>query len=306
MKYLKKFRDYRKNQVDQIKTTQTQLQRKIGILSQEKIKKDERLNSEQEEKQNLVKETDITNKVVQELKGKESELIKNIEKNRVVARRVNKAINDIIEREIAKATKLAEEEEKRKEAELAKANPTPAKPAVPDKTETAPTATTTTKPREPKADSQPLLSTPTDVALAANFEGNMGKLYWPVEKGFISDHFGTHPHPIEHKVMINNTGIDIRTSDGATVKAVFDGKVSSVSTIEGRQMVIIMHGNFFTVYNNLQTATVKIGQQVKTNQAIGIVGNNDEGEPTVKFQIWKAGKKGPGPLNPESWIGKAQ
>ncbi len=228
--------------------------------------------------------------------------MKNIEKNRVIAKRVNNAINNIIEREIAKATKLAEEEERKKQAELAKANQ-PAKPEnAPGKPENnAPNITP--RPKPVKSD-QPLLSTPTEVALSANFEGNMGKLYWPVEKGFISDHFGVHPHPIEHKVMIKNDGIDIRTSPNAPVKAVFEGKVSSVFSVEGKTIVMIIHGNYFTVYNNLSSASVATGQHVSTNQVIGVVANNDEGEPTIKFQIWKAGKKGSGPLNPESWIGK--
>ena len=151
-----------------------------------------------------------------------------------------------------------------------------------------------------------MMLTPTDVALAANFEGNQGKLYWPVAKGAITDHFGTHPHPLAPKVIMENNGIDIRTTAGAPVRAVFEGTVSSVFPVEGSQIVMIQHGNYFTVYNNLASVSVSKGQHVSTMQNIGVVGTNEEGEPTIKFQIWKSnGKKGQVKLNPESWLGKA-
>ena len=304
MKYLKKFRDFRKGQVDQIKSTQTQLQRKIGVLNTEKLEKDKLLNTEVEQKKVLIEETDHTNKVIQDLKGKESELLKNIEKNRVVAKRVNKAINDIIEREIKKATKEAEEAEKKKEAELAKV-PVPVKPVKPGEPEGPEPPRVAPRIKAPKAEIQPLLSTPTEIALAANFEGNRGKLYWPVDQGFISDHFGVHPHPVEKQVMIDNNGVDIQTLPDAPVRAVFEGTVTSVSFIADNMMVIIKHGNYFTIYNNLKSASVKKDERVTARQQIGIVAPNTEGEPTVKFGIWKGGKKTVS-INPEPWLGKAR
>ena len=292
MKYLKKFRDFRKQQVEQIRTTQAELQHKIGTLNAEKAQKDELLTAQVQQKQVLVKETVQTNQVVQELKGKESQLLKDIEANRKIALRVDKAINQIIEREMAKATKAAENE--------AKANPAPGKP-----TDIGNTGTHVIPKKVVRSDA-PLMLTPTDVALANNFEENRGKLYWPVEKGVITDHFGAHPHPLQTQVMVDNYGIDIRTSPGAAVKAVFDGTVSSVTVIEGNPMVLIKHGNYFTVYNNLASASVSKDQHVTANQTIGTVANNEYGEPTVKFQIWKAGKNGSVKLNPEQWIGRAR
>jgi len=306
MKYLKKFRDFRKQQVEQIRTTQNQLQHKIGSLNAEKAQKDELLNSQQQQKQVLLQETNQTNQVMQDLKGKESDLLKTIEANRKTAAKVDKLINQIIEREIAKATKAAEEEDRKREAAEKKANATVSAAGNNGSTEDkAPKVLPHSKPKG--TSTQPLLLTPTDIALSSNFEGNRGKLYWPVEKGFISDHFGTHPHPIEIHVMINNTGVDIQTSPGASVRAVFDGTVSSVLTMDGVKMVMIKHGNYFTVYNNLQSVSVSKDQVVKTNQTIGVVANDENGEPTVKFAIYKAnGKKGgTSNLNPEQWLGKA-
>ncbi len=306
MKYLKRFRDFRKEQVDNIRATQNQLQRKIGTLNNIKAEKDKLLTDQVQQKEVLLKETDQTNQVINDLKGKENELLKNIEKNRQTAMRVNKAIADIIEREMAKAAKAAEEEARKKEeAARAAAGNAPAKPGTTPATGNSAVTHVAPKPKPPKGEAPPLMLTPTDVALASDFEGNRGKLYWPVAQGFISDHFGTHPHPLAPKVMIDNAGVDIQTSANATVKAIFEGTVSSVFNAGGTQIVMIKHGNYFTVYNGLASVSVSKDQHVSTNQAIGTVGTNDEGEPTVNFQIWKNnGTKASVKLNPEQWLGR--
>ena len=316
MKYLKKFREFRKKQVDQIHQTQDQIQHKIGDLNKEKEEKDQLLNSQKQQSQALQGDVQETNTAIQNLKGKEAELQKRAEENRKVAARINKAINDIIEREMAAALKRAQEEEAKRLAAEAKAKAAGEKAAA--KPVTAPAKTAPGKPapdvyvnnpsapKAAKPDAAPLMLTPTDVALANNFEGNKGKLYWPVAQGYISDHFGSHPDPIAPKVYIDNPGIDIRTAPNAQIRAVFEGTVSSVFTVEGKDIIMIQHGNYFTVYNNLASTTVTKGQHVSTLQTLGVVAENFEGEPTIKFQIWKSnGKKGSVKLNPEQWIGRA-
>ena len=311
MKYLKKFRDFRKQQVEQIRTTENQLQHKIGELNQTKAQKDKLLENEVLQKQDLQKATEQTNTVIEQLKGKESELRANIEKNRIIANRVNRAIQSYIEAEMAKEAKKAEEEEAKRRAAEAKANTVAVKPgAKPNTEETAENrpARVTLHERAPN-EAPMLLLTPTDVALANNFEGNKGKLYWPVEKGYITDHFGTHPHPMYPKVMINNNGIDIQTDENAPIRAVFDGTVTKVFSADGgtTQIVMIKHGNYFTLYNGLANTSVKVDEHVTARQVIGHVAINDENLPVINFQIWKyTGKKSDVPLNPEAWIGKAR
>ena len=307
MKYLKKFRDFRKEQVDQIHVTQGQLKVKIGTLNQEKSQKDQLLNTQVQQKQVLVKETNQTNQVIQDLKGREKDLMKDIEKNRVVSARINKAIQSMIEKEMAKAAKAAEEEARR----TAAANPSK-NPATGTKTPAKGNGNDVAVNSIPKAGTHrtdapvSLLLTPTDVALASSFEGNKGKMYWPVEKGYITSHFGNHPHPLAPQVMIDNSGIDIQTSENATVWSVFEGTVSKVfSTVGSQQIVMIQHGNYFTVYNGLGSVGVKIGQHVSPREAIGKVADNDENLPVVNFQIWKSAGKSQVKLNPEQWIGKA-
>lgn len=302
MKYLKKFRDFRVYQVQQITHTQVQLKQKIGVLSEEKTKKDQVLNAQVQQKQILQRETEQTNQVVQDLKSKESKLLADIEKNKKVNARINKAISDLIALELAKAAKAAEAEAKKAGTDVkagGKGSIKSSSGGGPDvAVNTVPRSTTTAR-----SSGVSLLSTPEDVALASNFEGNKGKMYWPVEKGYIIDHFGTHPHPLFPKVMIDNAGVSIQTDDRAHVRAVFDGTVSRVFSVTGSNWtVIVTHGNFFTVYSNLESVSAKANDKVSAKGVLGTVATNDEGLPAVNFQIWKGNVK----LNPEQWLGRAR
>jgi murein hydrolase activator len=304
MKYLKKFRDFRKYQVQQITQTQVQLKQKIGTLNAVKTQKDQLLNVQVQQKQVLQNETNQTNQVVQNLKSKESKLLADIEKNKKINSKINKAINDLIEREMAKAAKAAEAEAKK----TAGAKP-PAKSGIKTGSSGGPDEAVNTMPKstaKERAEVE-LLLTPENVELASNFEGNKGKMYWPVEKGYIIDHFGVHPHALYPKVEIDNSGVSIQTGENAKVRCVFDGTVSHVFSVAGsRQIVMVTHGNYYTIYNGLSTVSVKVGDEVKVKQTVGIVDLDEEGLPVINFQIWKSnGTKGKVKLNPEQWLGRA-
>lgn len=153
----------------------------------------------------------------------------------------------------------------------------------------------------PAASSYNLSMTPEATALSNSFENNRGRLPWPVEKGFISEGFGKHQHPIAEKVMVENYGVDIRTSPNATARAVFDGTVTKVFYIDGLNWnVLINHGRYYTLYSKLTNVSVKKDQPVKTKQAIGTVGTDEQGETVINFQIWKDGNK----LDPSGWIAR--
>lgn len=317
MRYLKKMRDYRKQEVEQIRITQHTIEHKIGVLNAEKAQKDELLTEQVEQKKVLQQETNQTNQVVNDLKGREKELKEAIEKNRKVIARVDKAINDVIRREIELARKKAEEEARKKaeeEAKKASAEAHPRTSGVKVTTTTLPPSNT--RPATTTTSSTPAATRPTPVynlnltpeaaALSDNFENNKGRLPWPVEKGFISELFGRHPHPIAEKVMIENNGIGIRTAPNAIARSVFDGTLSSAFFIPGNGWTaIVTHGRYFTVYSGLASVSVKKDQPVHTKQQIGVVGTTDEGEPTINFQIWKSNGKGaPIKLDPSSWIAR--
>jgi murein DD-endopeptidase MepM/ murein hydrolase activator NlpD len=145
--------------------------------------------------------------------------------------------------------------------------------------------------------------TPEQKLAGANFEQNKQRLPWPVERGIIAERFGIHRHPVLEYVQVRNNGVDIATEPGAKVRAVFDGEVSRVFGITGgNTAVIIRHGQYLSVYSNLQEAVVKKGDRVSTKQVIGTVFTDyeDGNKSVLKFQIWRENQK----LNPEEWIGR--
>lgn len=138
--------------------------------------------------------------------------------------------------------------------------------------------------------------------LTGNFEQNRGRIPWPVERGIIQSRFGSQPHPTLRNVTINNNGIDIRTQEGSPVKAVFEGEVTAVVNMPGGQkMVLLRHGNYFTVYAGLQSIYVGNNDKIKAGQNLGQVGRDpNTGNYLLHFELWRAKE----PLNPEPWLGK--
>lgn len=117
VKYLRKYREYRKLQADQIRVTQGIIVKKINVLNTEKSQKDELLSVQQLQKQEIQKETNETNAVVKELKGREQQLAKQIEKDKKTAKQLDKAVYDLIRREMEIARKKAEEEARKRAEE---------------------------------------------------------------------------------------------------------------------------------------------------------------------------------------------
>ncbi len=143
--------------------------------------------------------------------------------------------------------------------------------------------------------------TPAEKKLAEEFRNNKGKLPWPTARGFISESYGTHPHPVLKHVMIKNNGINIATGKAGNARAVFKGKVVSVATISNtNKAVIVKHGNWFTVYSNLEQVFVSKGDEVTTKQDIGRIHTNLKGKTELHFEVWNGKQK----QNPYYWIVK--
>jgi len=338
MKYLKRYRDYRKEQADEIRYTQGQIKQKINILNTQKTQKNMLLTAEEQQKKTLLDETNQTNAVAKELKGREKELAAEIQKNEKSKREVERAINRVIQREIEMARKKAEEEARRKaEEERRQEEQRRAVAAAANKANngvklntgsgmrgesgtasagnashtntgnnnsSAPIASNVPPPRHKPAEdlSYKMTMTPEATALSNGFQANQGRLPWPVEKGFISGHFGRQR--LENvKVDLDNSGIKITTSPGTTARAVYDGVVSSVFYVAGKGVVMINHGDYYSVYNGLSSINVAKDQKIHTKQVLGAIGQNDDGATEIDFQIWKVNAKGqPTKVNPESWI----
>ncbi|TNF40209.1 MAG: hypothetical protein EP313_04820, partial [Bacteroidetes bacterium] len=136
-----------------------------------------------------------------------------------------------------------------------------------------------------------------------SFGENRGKIPWPVERGIITSHYGLQPHPVLKNVTEDNIGIEITSSGQTRAKSVFKGEVVRVFAISGANMaVIIRHGKYLTVYQNLVNVRVKAGDNVILGQDIGdvYVDNGEGGKSVLKFMVYEEKKK----LDPEQWLTK--
>jgi len=135
-----------------------------------------------------------------------------------------------------------------------------------------------------------------------SFEQSKANLPWPVSTGFISEKFGTHPHPVLKRVKMPNDGVNIQTKQNEQVRAVFNGVVKKIAIVPGefKYVVIIQHGTYFTVYAKLRKVDVKMGQQIAKDDVIGEVNTDIDGISEVQFQVWKNTQK----LDPELWLAK--
>ncbi len=144
--------------------------------------------------------------------------------------------------------------------------------------------------------------TPEEKIISHEFSQNKGRLPWPVARGVISMGHGRQNATGLKNVEIENLGIYIVTDDNASVQSVFDGKVSSILSLAGGNMaVLVKHGEYFSVYVNITAVKVKVGDTIKIKQEIGRASHDGkDGNPEFNFQIWK-GKEN---LDPENWLAK--
>ena len=272
LRYIRQFSDARKVKMDQIAGTERRISGEVEANQRAREEQAAMLADEQVQKEAMQKEKEELNRQVANLKKKEGSIQQDIKNKQQQAQKLQKAIDDIIAEEIRLAN-----ERSRKEAE---------KKAADNKKNT----------------SKGMALTPAEKTLSTNFVNNKGKLPWPVERGVISSSFGKHASVVSDKVTVTNNGIDIATTDGALARAVFDGEVASVTKLTGANtVVIIRHGEYFTVYSNLENVTVKRGAQVKTKQSLGTVHTNKtEGKTELHFELLKETNR----QDPALWLSR--
>ncbi len=170
--------------------------------------------------------------------------------------------------------------------------------AAEDKT----TVTVEDKPATPT----PFLDTKESNLVGADFASNRGRLPWPVEKGTITQNYGKNPHPTLVNVFTQNNGIDISTPKNAIVRAIYEGEVTSVINIPGAgKVIIIKHGDYRTVYSNIQEAYVTKGSIVAVKTPIGeLMPAKDGGVSIAHFEIHEVKDGQVKQLNPNLWIAK--
>lgn len=291
--YLERIADIQNKQFLIIRQHQNLIKEEIQSIEKEKNYKLQVLQEKKKEKEAIEKDKVKQEVVYKKFKQEENQLLAQLKADEKKKEVLRQKINTAIKNEIAAA------EAKRKKAEAAA--------AAKKKSTAASTATTAgTKPETttPAVKTVAFEETKESAAMSKSFEGNKGRLPWPVDKGTITEGFGKNAHPTLDNVFTNNNGIDISAPKNSQVRAVFDGEVTSVLNIPGAgKVVIIKHGNYRTVYSNLQDTYVKIGSKVTTKQSIGSLLIKDDGSVSVAhFEIHQVVGAAVQCLNPTLWV----
>ena len=272
-RYLQEFSDYRKKQAFEIQRVTAQLAVKEKNLTNDVDKKERVLTEKEREAKKLESDRQQESKMLTQLQKKEKKLKDQQKKQQRQANELNNKIQKLIAAEIRK------DEERRRQAANESA-----------KESGKPVPTTFEMSKDEKL-------------IAGNFERNKGRLPLPVEKGFISGHFGVQPHPVLSHVTTNNKGIYIQAPSGSSARAVFEGVVTQCFMVPGsNSAVIVKHGNYRTVYSNLTEIYVKEGDKVSTKQRIGKIFVDTEND--NKTELYLMIYRDTSIQNPELWLAR--
>lgn len=275
--YMKQYASYRKMQGDEIKSKATELLGFNEKIVVQKSAKEKLIVENEKEKKELEKEKKEQEKIANLIKKDKGKIVAEIKKKQQETRNIDKQIDKIIRAAIADANKKTA-------AANVKANPKTVTAAKTKATETA------TK----------IVLTPEGQLVSNSFKANKGKLPWPVENGVISLRYGDQPHPVYKTLVVHNSGLEITTNNGSNARAVFGGLVIKIIEISPvNKAVMVQHGDYFTLYQNLSKVFVNKGDKITTKQSVGqIRTNGDTGKTVLKFVILQNTTYN----NPQSWL----
>lgn len=292
--YLEKLAEIQKKQLRVIAQKKSLLASEIIALAEEKETKLALADQKRKERKEILVAKQEKEKIYLAFKEKEREVLAALKIQEEESAELQAAIQKAIQKEIAEEQARLEKERreaeaKRKAEEARKKDNTPS----------------VEKPSE-KDSPSPFLSTKEVELAGANFASNRGRLPWPVAKGTITKDYGKNAHPTLQNVFTQNNGLDISTAKNAVVRAVFDGEVTSVITIPGAgKVIIVKHGNYRSVYSNIQDAYVSKGTVVATKTPLGSLLSVKDGSISVAhFEIHEVKDGQVNQLNPNLWIAK--
>lgn len=280
IKYLQQFSDARKIKAKEIEKLKEDIELKIAQMEVDRNTQKQLLADQQKEKAIIQKDRAAHQSQLNALVKQERSFKGQLSKKQQEKKKMEALIRAAINREIAEERRRAEAERKR----LAEA----------EAKRTGKTVAEVEKTTPKKSDSEILRSTPAAAKLSADFQSNKGKLPWPVAQGEIIRNYGAYTID---GIASSAPDIGIRTNDGASVKAVFEGEV--VQAVAG--VVVIKHGEYFSFYSNLSSVNVRIRQKVSRGQQIGVADKDpDLGYSVVYFGL----TQGQNEFNPAPWLAR--
>lgn len=115
---------------------------------------------------------------------------------------------------------------------------------------------------------------------------------WPTQ-GYMSSPYGWRDDPFTGKRTFHH-GIDIATAHGNPIYATADGTIIQARTdkIGGKTIKIKHMFGFVTIYCHMSKFLVKVGQEVKRGDTIGLVGSTGKSvSPHVHYEVQLNGKE---------------
>lgn len=257
--YMGQYTDFRKKQGEEIAIQTKKIEKLNDELKIQKIEKQNLLEEQRTEKTIIEAEKKEQELLLKEVKSEEKKYTAEIKKKQKEEQKIDKQIEKIIREAIAEANR---------------------------KNSTKSSAT--------------FILTPESKALASKFANNKGKLPWPVTNALVVRKYGKIPHETLRGITIQSNGIHIATNKNARAKAIFEGTVLAIQvSSNGMKTIYLQHGNYITLYSNLETVSVQKGDRVALNQSIGGIHTDKvTGKTILKFQIWQDTKK----ENPSLWL----
>lgn len=289
IKYIKKYGNFRAKQSVYIKNNIDRILENINSLNHVKQEKASLLLTNMDQEKQLVKEKQQRDEVVSSLSKELEQLKTKVKEKNKMANSINSKIRKAIEDEIRKERERLISEIKEKKRKIRSEN---AKKGIKEPKESE---------NEPLYTSEDLENTP-EGKLSSSFLNSKGGLPWPVKNGVVTSKFGKQPHPSAPELMVDNVGIDIKTSDNSDVYCVYRGKVLQIFDMPTYYTcVTIKHGNFFTVYSYLKNVSVKVGDEINAKSVIGkSTYSSDHGYSLTNIQIWNFQNR----ENPLNWLVK--
>lgn len=268
--YMKQYANYRKMQGDDIKVKSDKLEVYNKKLMVQKKTKEKLIVENEKEKKTLEKDKNNQQVLMKTIKKDQKKYLADIKKKQQESANIDRQIQKLVREAIVAANVATAKKEGKKQ------------------------------PTKAASSSATFDLTPEAKALAADFRANRGKLPWPVDKGLLTLGYGDQPHPLQKSLVVHNSGVEITTEPGTTARAVFGGEVLTVQILSANnKAVYIQHGDFITVYLNLETVSVSKGDKVSIKQKVGKIHTNQAtGKTVLKFLVLQNTKM----LNPQQWL----
>jgi septal ring factor EnvC (AmiA/AmiB activator) len=277
MRYLREYSNWQKYQVSLIIRKQTEINQKQTEIEQVRTEKLSLLDIREKENDQLKAEEAEQKAEVSQLAQKQKDLLAELNRKKKEAEALDRQIENLINAEINRAM------------------------ATDASAGAAPTDAAGRSGKKKASTESGYLNTKEERQLSSNFASNRGRLPYPLAGKYkIVSPFGELRHPELKYVRTYNSGIDIQTTSGAEARAVFNGVVTAVFTVETgyNHCIIIRHGRYLTVYGNLHTVYVKQGDKVSTRQKLGKISTDTHNATILHFEIRREKEK----LNPRLWL----